>query len=205
MKKILLALLLTAGLYAGETIYEVDDGLVYTKVDATGFVGYDYYVGALGSINQTSKRMSEMSFLGQGGNEFTNAGLGLNAAVKLIEYDNVDTYIEARVLKSFFMEESEYIDTESWGIYLKPKFTIFEHVNLYGLLGVAHVTYTATKSGADFSGSGVSGGIGVEIDGREDIGFTVDYVVTGDSVNLSILGGESIHSAITVGVIYRFD
>ncbi len=205
MKKLLLALLLTIGINAAEPIL-LKNKSTYTETNPIGYVDYDYYVGVLGSINQTSKKMENTSFFGHGEQEFTNIGIGLNAAIKLIEYDNINTYIEARVLKSFYMEDLEYINTESWGIYLKPKFIIFKNISLYGLLGVANVKYTLTKSNnTSFSGSGISTGVGAEIDGRNNIGFTVDYVATEDNVDLSILGGDSIHSTITVGIIYRFD
>ncbi len=75
--------------------------------------------------------------------------------------------IEGRILKASI--EEDYSNTTHYGIYLKPQYHVTDTINVYGLLGYGKTEIDfSCPTVTDYSDSGVSVGIGVEMDISDD-------------------------------------
>jgi len=198
MKKILLAVaaaaLMAIGAQAGET----------EEISEYSFTGMEHYVGITANINQTSERLSDIDFGGYGGNEFTNAGFGIVAGKKLMQRDHIDVFVEGRIQKSFLMDEGENIGTSSYALYLKPQFTVFKHINLYGLLGVNMMKFEERNHKVTITKSSPAAGVGIQMNARSNLAFILDAIWSGTDAQLNIFQEPVTHATLNVGVLYRF-
>lgn len=125
--------------------------------------------------------------------------------------------VEARAFKASV--EEDFSTTTHYGVYLKPQYHVTDSINIYGLLGYGQTEIDFSCEGiTDYDDSGVSVGVGIELDLSEDekvassrsfdgqgnqeegVGVWVDYQNL-----LNDEGSSKIKSNIvTAGVTYDF-
>jgi hypothetical protein len=106
--------------------------------------------------------------------------------------------LEARIGKGF-KSDSVSTATDKWkslyGIYLKPQMTIFDTINIFGLLGYSIINETV--NGVDNRSKGVSYGLGT------GYSFTKNMAVTLDAVRYASKNNQD-SDAYSLGFEYKF-
>jgi len=197
MKKILLSL-------AALTVFVMAGG-EYTKEVAKIDLGLDKYVGLLVNTTQSSSRVNELDVDGDGLPEFTTSGFGLVGGVEVLRRDKLTLAIEARLLRGYATgEASEDVEVTAGNIFLKPKFTMLEHINIYGLFGSTTVNYVDNYYRLDVTKTGLAGGFGIQMDIQEHFAFTYDAVWSDMESQLGLFANPDNAAVHTVGFLYRF-
>ncbi len=187
VKTLLLTALLTASTFAGENL-EVDKHPYYIGIGATG--------------NQTTAKSSSSDFLGHSRGEFSNMGIGVSAGYLMFENERLSTFVEAKVGKSYWMEDSEDISTTSFGVFIKPVFEIVSGLDVYGLAGVAATNWDGRNQ--DITKWGVGLGLGGQITMTEHVAIFGEYVGYPLDADLLYLNDEVDFRVLTLGMKYKF-
>ena len=184
MRKTILALLLTIGLTAGEERKP--------------------YYGKLGmNFNQTTGEHGSTGFLGHGSKEFTNAGLELTAGYKLYDFtDKFKLDIEAKYGTSFWMEDSEDIETTNIGAFIKPTYDIGKRMSVYALLGVANVEWSGKKHTID--STGVATGFGVSLTRSNGFGVYAEYILYPTEIYIPHIDDDAALQTLGGGFKYEW-
>jgi opacity protein-like surface antigen len=185
MRKIVLSLLLFLG----------GSSLNATNV----FNSNKAYVGVGGTLISTGRRGDVNLFKKQIGQD---RALGATLLVGYSIRDFLD--IEARYSQS--VSKDDDFKQKTWGIFLKPKYTIFNNLSIYGLYGIGGVKVTPKKSNVDFSVTDISLGGGANYKISSNISLFADYVDYARH-NLKNFKGKTQQvdtKSITTGIIYNF-
>jgi opacity protein-like surface antigen len=165
-----------------------------------------YYVGA--GLNATQSHIDgayswESGYPGT----FHNAGMTLIGGYKVYESETGDFkgVIEARYGRSGFFEGSEDIETRYFGVYGKPYYRVHRNGLLYGIVGITNVAYkNSGVLGKTVSSTGLSIGVGYEVQMTKSITLFTDYVYTDSSTYTTVFQEPVNFDVITVGFKYRF-
>ena len=86
-----------------------------------------------------------------------------------------------------------------WGLYLKPKFDVSPQIDVFGRIGFASTSLSASGSLASASGTSQSGayGLGLRYKFNKSLGINMDYMTYLKSGNTEVKGA-------TIGLGYRF-
>ncbi len=162
---------------------------------------YKIYSGLMLSGNETYTRHSDEDFLGRSAGEFTNAGLSIISGYKFTENENTNVNVEARIGRSFFMEDSENFTTTAVSLFVKPEFEVLRNISLYGLLGATYVDFSGRESA---SNTGLAFGGGIEVQTGKRIAVFVDYVVNTVDVYLPYFLDDVNMDTLGAGVRYEY-
>lgn len=138
----------------------------------------------------------------------TGAGKASPTAVRLISGTDFHKYMGLEAL--FALSTSDGSATinnvpgrlkinNSWGLYLKPKFDVTPEIEMFGRIGFASTSLSASGSLASASGTSQSGayGLGLRFKFNKSLGINLDYMTYLQSGNTDVKGA-------TIGLGYRF-
>ena len=117
-------------------------------------------------------------------------------------------YIAVEGRYSTSVTAEDFIERDSWGIYLKPQYPVSNVMSVYALLGYGGMTLDGIGGvNASLDDNGFQWGIGASYDVADSVAIFVDYVsiannMTADSFPAASLDIDS--QAVTVGVTYKF-
>ncbi len=192
MKKILLTLVMSVGLYAGGSIpdiipvyeYESEPLQVSPFYVGAGF-GFDKEVGNY-YIYEYSPTLVEYQYT----EYYTNVSLfGGAVAVREGQF--------ALALESRLSWSTDDYGIDAWGVFIKPEFDINDNFTLFGLIGYQQlsipddITYDATGLG-----------LGGKYMFTDEFGTQVDYVYS--YIGEDEFGFEPEYGNFTVSVLYNF-
>jgi opacity protein-like surface antigen len=121
------------------------------------------------------------------------------AGYKFNQYVAVECRYWLGLDESAVVNEEVYEDynAESWGLYVKPMYPVYEGVDVYALLGYASTSYDKIVEDVD----GFSWGLGVEYTFSNNIGLFVDYTSLYDDDGRY---NDNYVDAYNFGVNYKF-
>ncbi len=196
MRKITTAFIIMASFLMADSM---TNDKVFTEKTNTGF---DSYVGLITSVNETTARDSDSDYFGISSGEFTNAGVGINAGYKVHETENIDIFLEARLGSSVWMEDTENVKTTSAAIYIKPMYRVIKALDIYAMLGGAYVNFEGENY--DNSGTGVSGGFGIQLNTADHVSLFTDIIWSPAAVEIDNFNQEANYANWNAGILYRF-
>lgn len=117
--------------------------------------------------------------------------------------------VEGRYSTYIFDEDS--INSDTWGIYVKPQYPVNEDINVYALVGLGGTTIDGIDgNNIDFDDNDFQWGLGLShdfsADFLKDMAVFIDYTSIANGISGTWNGtSEDVDSdAITVGVTYKF-
>jgi opacity protein-like surface antigen len=117
---------------------------------------------------------------------------------------NQYTAIEGRY--STYIVDSDGVETDTWGIYLKPQYPVNEDFKVYALLGFGGVTIDGVRgsSSIDEDDTSFQWGLGASYVVAEDIAIFLDYAKLMEDMDADTWRDDIDVDAITLGVTYNF-
>lgn len=101
--------------------------------------------------------------------------------------------------------ETDEVEFDAWGIYVKPMYPVTDELNIYGLLGYADTT---VEDNGEHSESGFSWGLGASYDITDNLSIFADYVLLYDDSEREVervVTTEDIHiDTWNFGLTYNF-
>ena len=166
MKKIILSVVATAAVSS----FAIAGGDIAPVVVAEPMEIGDFYAGLSYScydVKQTDGNRVNTSI-----NEDFEA-LMFQAGYKFNQYVAVEGRYWLGFEESTVVNDRIYEDysADSWGLYVKPMYPVYEGVDVYALLGYASTSYDKVLEDVD----GFSWGLGIEYTFSSNIGLFVDY------------------------------
>jgi opacity protein-like surface antigen len=158
-----------------------------------------YYGGIAINAAETYSRSSNPDFTGFGSNEYTNMGLTGILGYEFMEYDNIKVFLEGRIGKSVWMEDSEDVSTTYVNLFLKP--TYGERIGVYGLIGGS---YVKLANNDNVSKSSFSLGLGAFAYVKEDWYIFADYTFNAIDEFSPLLKDYVDFDVVTIGLLYKF-
>jgi opacity protein-like surface antigen len=206
MKNISLSLLTVMALgttmgYAGGNISPVESEIVIPEEIEYSTVS-GFYAGLGASIAST--RESSINFFD------IEDGQDRTGDISLIAGYDINEYIAIEGRYQFSVAEENILDKKSWGIFVKPQYSITEDIRVYGLLGYGGLDVSGTNHvGATIAAddTGFQWGLGASYEVYENISIFIDYLnIAMDMPSTAFVNSNvDIDSdAFTIGVIYRF-
>ena len=108
--------------------------------------------------------------------------------------------IEEDVFNYNTMELNRDSNADSWGIYVKPMYPVWEGLSVYGLLGYASTSFDMSRTSLD-DVDGFSYGLGAEYTFENNIKLFVDYTsLYSDSMTYN----DNYVDGYNFGIGYRF-
>ena len=166
-----------------------------------------HYVGIYTNIIETIGRDSgDHDVLGYGGTEYTAVGGTFVYGHKLFQNEQVHLFGEARIARTFGMEESENVTTTLYSALLKPAYRVSRKVHLFTLFGLTYGTLDSFHTAHDYNvnGTGFALGLGGEIDFNDQLSITADGLWSALDVYSPFLGENVNVSQFNLGLNYRF-
>jgi opacity protein-like surface antigen len=203
MKKIVLSVWAVAAMsslgFAGGDMKDVEPA-VEPVVEVVEAAEKNFYVGL--GLSALSTGTGDIDFIDNHSDRDRTVNLLLLAGYEFTEY----MAIEGRYSTYVYQEDS--INSDTWGVYLKPQYPVNEAWNLYALVGFGGMTVDGVDGAdIDVDDTGFQWGLGVNYAYSEEIAVFVDYVSIASDMGADAWGGvpEDIDAdAITVGVTYNF-
>ena len=185
MKKLGLSLLLILGVTNSITAKSIDSNKIY--------------LGAGGTLVSTGATDSVNLFKQQNGQD---RALGATILVGYSIRDFLD--LEARFMRSVTKDDA--FSQTTWGIFLKPKYELFNNMSIYALYGVGGVKLSPKASSEDFSVTDISFGAGASYKVTSNLSIFADYVDSARHNVKEFQGKEQKVDtrSITTGLIYNF-
>ena len=190
MKQILVALMLSVGLYAGGDIVADIEPIVYEAVEAP--VKSPFYVGAgFGIDNEVSRYYDAMNALLDYDIDQSYTNISLLGGAVVASEGSLALAVEGRVAWTL----DDY-GVDSWGVFGKPEFEVSTGLVLFGLLGYQEITTY------DYIYDALGLGAGIGYDFTDSLGVQVDYVY-------SVIGEDDFgyipeYSNLTASLLYKF-
>ena len=117
-------------------------------------------------------------------------------------------YVAVEGRYSTYVYEEDSLNSDTWGIYLKPQYPVNEDFKVYALLGFGGMTVDGVSGvDIDVDDTGFQWGLGASYGVAEDIAIFVDYVSIANDMGADSWLGTSADvdsDALTVGVTYNF-
>ncbi len=182
----ILALLLTAGLTAGEDVERKP-----------------YYAGLGFTINQTTGEHGSTGLFSHRSKEFTNSGLELTVGYKMYDFtEKLKLDAEVKLGTSFWMEDSEYISTRNAGVFVKPTYYVGRNFSLYALLGVADIEWEGLRD--TVNSTGVAGGLGISLMKKNGIGVYAEYMTYPTEIYIPHIDDNAALQILSGGIKYEW-
>ena len=119
-----------------------------------------------------------------------------------------NTYVAVEGRYSTYIAEEDFLNSDTWGIYLKPQYPVNEDFKLYALLGFGGMDAEGVNGyDVDVDDSGFQWGLGVSYAMTETVSVFLDYVsLASDMESNAFLGAtpDVDSDALTLGVTYNF-
>jgi len=190
MKKIALSLLLVLGF---------SSNLIAKSETNNSSMSNGFYIGAGGTLVSTGATDS-INLFDQKAGQDRAVGATLLFGYSIREFLD----IEARFMKSVAKEDA--FSQTTWGVFLKPKYEVFNGFSVYGLYGVGGVSVSPEASSEDFSITDISIGGGASYKVTSNISVFADYVDNARH-NVEKFQGKDQQvdtKSITTGLMYNF-
>ena len=117
-------------------------------------------------------------------------------------------YIALEGRYSTYIADEDSINSDTWGVYVKPQYPVTEDLKLYALLGFGGMTVDGVDgANIDVDDSGFQWGLGASYGVAEDIAVFLDYTSIANDMGADAWGGTAADidaDAITLGVTYSF-
>jgi len=190
MKKITLSLLLLLGF---------SSNLIAKSETNSSSLSNNFYVGAGGTLVSTGATDSLDLFNQQYGQDRA-VGATLLFGYSIREFLD----LEARFMKTVSKEDA--FSQTTWGLFLKPKYEVFNGFSVYALYGVGGVSVSPEESSEDFSITDISFGGGASYKVTSNISVFADYV---DNARHNIEQFQDKEQqvgtkSVTTGLMYNF-
>ena len=192
MKKIVLSLLMSVGLMAGDEFYAQEE---IRKLPM--------YVGVGLTAQETFSKNSDQSFYGHSSGEFSSAGFVLNAGYLVYTRNEASVVADVKISSSTWMEDSESFTTQTAGVYTKLGYSPDKAIDIYGLIGVNSINWSGDYE--DVTATGPSIGVGIGLNTARNVTIFAEYILTNTDAYLEYLDDEVNYSTFNVGILYRFD
>ncbi len=200
MKKIVLSVWAVTALsslgFAGGDMKDVEPAV--EPVVEIAEADKNFYVGL--GFQALSTGPDSIDFFNNNGNDRTGNLLVL-AGYEFNEY----MAVEGRYSTYIYDEDS--VNSDTWGIYVKPQYPVNEDWNVYALLGFGGMTVDGVNGvNHDVDDTGFQWGLGASYGVAEDIAVFLDYVNVASGMDGTWSGAaEEIDThALTLGVTYNF-
>jgi len=157
------------------------------------------YVGVGGSFMATGSRDDVNVFKTQDSQE---RAVG---ATLIVGY-SIRSFLDIEARYSQSVSDDDEFEQKIWGVYLKPKYELFNNFSIYGLYGVGGVDISPNSSNEDFSVTDMSFGAGIKYKITPNISLFADYIDNARH-NYEEFDGEMQQvdtRSLTTGVIYNF-
>ena len=202
MKKIVLSVWAVAALsslgFAGGNMKDVEPAVepVVEVVEAEK----NFYVGL--GLSALSTGTGDMDFFDNHSDRDRTVNLLLVAGYEFNPY----MAVEGRYSTYVYQEDS--LNSDTWGVYVKPQYPVNNDFSLYALVGFGGMTVDGIDGAdIDVDDTGFQWGLGVNYAYSEDTTFFVDYVSIANDMDADSWGGTAAEvsaDAITLGVTYNF-
>ena len=153
-------------------------------------------------ISAVSTRDGSLSFFDEESGQDRTGNLLFMAGYEFNPY----VALEGRY--STYIAEEDVLNSDTWGVYLKPQYPVSEDFKVYALLGFGGIDAEGVNGhDVDVDDSGFQWGLGGSYDMTDTFSVFFDYVsLASDLEANSFLGvPEDVDSdALTVGIIYNF-
>ncbi|WP_373033985.1 porin family protein [Sulfurovum sp.] len=162
----------------------------------------NFYVGL--GLSALSTREGSLDFFDDKDDQDRTGNLAFLAGYEFNPY----VAVEGRY--STYIAEEDWLNSDTWGIYLKPQYPVNEDFNVYALLGFGGMSVDGVDGfDMDVDDTGFQWGLGVSYGVAEDFAIFVDYVSIASDMDADAWFGrptdvEVDADAITVGVTYSF-
>lgn len=117
-------------------------------------------------------------------------------------------YVAVEGRYSTYIADEDSLNSDIWGIYLKPQYPVNEDFKVYALLGFGGMMVDGIDgANIDVDDSGFQWGLGASYGVVEDIAIFVDYVSIANDMGADAWGGTPTDvesDALTLGVTYNF-
>jgi opacity protein-like surface antigen len=114
--------------------------------------------------------------------------------------------VEGRYSTSLFAED--FIERDSWGVYLKPQYPVNDAMTVYALLGYGGMTLDGIDGvRASLDDNGFQWGLGASYDVSNNVAVFIDYVSIANDMSADSFPASSLDissQAVTLGVTYKF-
>jgi len=161
-----------------------------------------FYLGL--GVSAVSTHESNLNFFSVTDGQDRTGDISFSAGYDWNEY----IAIEGRYMVSVAKED--IVDRTSWGIYVKPQYSVTEDLKLYGLLGVGGFDASGTNHFGhtiDADDISLQWGLGVSYEVYENVSIFVDYVQVASDVDATAFVTQDVDvssDAITIGATYHF-
>lgn len=159
-----------------------------------------FYVGL--GISAVSTREGSLDFFSKKSGQDRTGNLLL-----MVGYE-FNTYVAVEGRYSTYIAEEDFLNSDTWGIYLKPQYPVNEDFKVYALLGFGGIDAEGVNGfDVDIDDTGFQWGLGASYAMTETVSVFVDYVslASGMESNAFLGATPDIDSdALTLGVIYNF-
>lgn len=117
-------------------------------------------------------------------------------------------YIAVEGRYSTYVFDEDSLNSDTWGVYLKPQYPVNEDVKVYALLGFGGMTVDGIDgANIDVDDTGFQWGLGVSHSVTENIAVFLDYTSIANDMGADAWGAAPVDvdaDAITLGVTYSF-
>ncbi len=190
MKQILVALMLSAGLYAGGSIVADIEPITYVEVETP--TASPFYIGAgFGIDNEVSRYYDAMSVLLDYDIDQSYSNISLLGGAVVAAEGNLALAVEGRV--AFTLDD---YGVDSWSVFGKPEIEVGAGLVLFGLIGYQDIT----TYDYDYDALGLGAGVGYDF--TDNIGVQVDYVYS--VISEDDFGYVPEYSNLTASLLYKF-
>ena len=130
--------------------------------------------------------------------------------ISLVAGYDINEYIAVEGRYQFSVAEENILDKTSWGIFVKPQYSVTEDFKVYGLLGYGGLDVSGTNhvgSNIAVDDTGFQWGLGVSYEVYDNISIFIDYlnIAQGMASTAFVTSNVDIDAdAFTLGVIYHF-
>jgi opacity protein-like surface antigen len=203
MKKIVLSVWTAAAMsslgFAGGDFQEVEPAIAPVIEVEVEEAEKNFYVGL--GFEALSTGTGSMDFFDNNAERDRTGNL-----LGLVGYQfNPYIALEGRYATYIFDEDS--INSDTWGVYLKPQYPVNEDLKLYALLGFGGMTVDGVDGlNIDVDDTGFQWGLGASHVVAEDIALFLDYTSIANDMGGTWLGtaADVSSDALTLGVTYSF-
>jgi opacity protein-like surface antigen len=161
-----------------------------------------FYLGL--GLSATSTHEADLDFFSITDGQDRTGDLSFTVGYDWNEY----IAIEGRYM--FSIAKEDIVDRSSWGMYIKPKYSVTEDLKVYGLLGLGGFDVSGTNhfgQNFDFNDMSFQWGLGVSYEVYENISIFVDYIQIARDIDATAFVTQNVDvssDTITFGISYHF-
>lgn len=202
MKKIVLSVWAVAAMsslgFAGGDMKDVEPAI--EPVVEVAEAEKNFYVGL--GISALSTREGSLDFFS------VEIGQDRTGTLSFMAGYEFNPYVAVEGRYSTYIAEEDILNSDTWGIYLKPQYPVNEDFKVYALLGFGGMSADGVNGAdIDVDDTGFQWGLGASYGVAEDIAIFVDYVSIANDMDADAWLGTTADvdaDVLTVGVTYNF-